>query len=453
MLKFSDSLPLLFTCLLGTALITGACNDPSFVGSDLLEDDIIDFETRKDFEIESRIYPSDSILVFDLTDRISTHRIGQVNDDYFGTTRAAMALQLVNEIRSPDTSQVITIDSVVLAMAYNLDGFYGDTLVPMNVEVYRLTEFYNARSEAFFSNQEYAISSTPVGSVELAPKPKTPIVRFTDNEDNGTDTIMLIPQLRVPLDHQIGQEILGLDSAALATDSAFIANFNGLFITTTDRNGSLMGVHTTSDRAVLNVYYTADGEQQIRRYFASPNWLVGQTYEHRYEGSEVEPLIREWQPEEMVVQGLAGLGTRINLLGIEELQGKLINHARLRVFLNPREDLPEQGIYPNIPILRLFEVDEENQRLSDILDLLYEQVAPDLTGNFDGRLRNRVIEGDTLAVYDMNITSHLQEVLKEGRNPTLFLQANNTQNLMGTARLHGQAHPNYPIELRVVFTN
>nr|MBS0037514.1 DUF4270 family protein [Saprospiraceae bacterium] len=435
------------------ALLIGACNDPSFVGSDLLEDDIIDYETTENFDFDLKIAPSDSVAVFDLVDRVSTHRIGQVYDPYFGTTRAALAVQLLSETPALDTSEVIVIDSVVLSMVYDLEGFYGDTLLPMGLEVYRLLEFYDPRSEVLYSDHSYPTSASPIGTkLNFTPKPRTPIIRQVPNEENGTDTVQLAPQIRIPLDHSIGEELLSLDSVSLMSDSVFVSQFPGIFITPTAQNGSLMGVHTTSRRTVLTVFYTGDGTSRSRSYITQSNWIVGQTYSHDYTGAEVESKINESQNEELVVQGLTGLGTRINIHGLEQLEGKLINQARLRVFLNKRTDLPESGIFPEIPIFRLLKISEVDNQMTNILDVIIE-LNQGLSGNFGGRLQSRIIEGDTLAVYDMNITSHLQEILKQGKNPTLFLQSNNNRDVMGNTRAFGPGNLEHPMELRVVYTN
>lgn len=453
MFRYLKSLQCSLYIWLVLALLIGACNDPSFVGSGLLEDDIIDYETTENFDFDLRIAPSDSVVVFDLVDRVSTHRIGQVYDPYFGTTRAALATQLFSETPALDTSGVIVIDSVVLTMVYDLEGFYGDTLLPMGLEVYRLLESYDPRNDVLYSDHSYPISASPIGSKSnFTPKPRTPLIREVPNEEGGTDTVQLTPQIRIPLDHSIGEELLSLDSASLMSDSAFVSQFPGIFITPTDQNASLMGVHTTSGRTVLTVFYTGDGTNRSRSYATKSNWIVGQTFSHDYNGAEVESKINESQDEELVVQGLAGLGTRINLHGLEQLEGKLINQARLRVFLNKRTDLPESGIFPEIPILRLLEISEANNQMTNILDVIIE-LNEGLSGNFGGRLQSRIIEGDTLPVYDMNITSHLQEILKQGKNPTLFLQTNNNRDVMGNTRAFGPGNLEHPMELRVIYTN
>lgn len=428
--------------------ISSGCNDPSFVGEDLVEGDRIDFEVTEDFEISARVVKADSILTFERFDRLGAHRIGHYSHPFFGSIKAEFALHLVPQIPVVDTSETITIDSVILALHYNSSAFYGDTTVPMSIDVFRLNEFYDPRNP-YYTNHIFNYDPMPVGQLlNFTPKPNTLITRITEGED-GSDTSQLVPQLRIPINNEIGMELLSLDSTSIQSDSLFLTQFNGLYLSTKGQAGSLMGFYPDNPRTQLIVYYTGDGEEQIRRYVPETQFLTAQVYNHSYESSGVEDLIDSEQDQTLIFQGLGGLASRINIEGIDELQGSLINQARLRIYLNELDE-PTVGNEQTIPRLLMFKQNEDGS-LSPIEDVRIEQ-GSSTTVNFGGFLEDKVIGNDTLSVYEMNITSHLQEVIRKGNNPALFLRANNTANLMGNSRTFGAGHDEFPIELRVIYT-
>lgn len=429
-------------------LIILSCNDPSFVGEDLVEGDRIDYEVTEDFEISMKIVPSDSTLVFDRFNRLNTNRLGHYEHPYFGTIRAEFAMQIVPQVPLLDTAQSIVIDSVVLSLQYNASGFYGDTTVSMTLEVFRLNEFYDPRNP-YFSNNEYFFNPIPVGQkVNFSPKPTTPLTRITDGEE-GKDTTQLAPQLRIPIDNEIGLELLGLDSTALAGDSLFLTKFNGFYLKTPDQAACLIGFYPDNPRTQLLVYYRGDGEERIRRYVPETNFLTAQVYEHSYQTAEVNDLIGIEQGQTMVFQGLGGLGTQIQINGLEQLEGALINQARIRIYLDDLNETTDD-LVRTIPRLLMFKLETDGS-FSSIADVRIEQTAQ-TSVNFGGFLEEKEIGSDTVSIYEMNITSHLQEVLKKGENPTLFLRANNSINLMGNSRVFGSDHPDLPVELRVIYT-
>jgi len=429
-------------------VIIASCNEPSFVGEDLVDGDRIDFEVTEDFVITAAIAPSDSVLVFERFDRLSTHRIGQYEHPYFGQVRAEIAIQVVPQIIVIDTSETIIIDSVILALQYNTAGFYGDTTLSTTLNVFRLNEFYEPR-DPYYSNHQFSYDPMPVGQLSnFSPKPTKPILRVIEGED-GTDTTQLAPQLRIPIDNAIGLELLGLDSTALAGDSLFLTKFNGFYLSTSDQAACLMGFHVDNPRTQLIIYYRGDGEVRQRRFVPETNFLTAQVYQHSYQSAEVGDIINIEQDQTMVFQGLTGLGTRLKIEGLEQLEGALINQARLRIYLDDLNETTDD-IVRTIPRLLMFKEDAEGA-LSSIEDVRIEQSAQ-TSVNFGGLLEDRQIGNDTLTVYEMNITSHLQEVLRKGENPSLFLRANNTANLMGNSRAFGPGHPEFPIELRVIYT-
>ena len=434
-------------------IISSSCNDPSFVGSDLLEDDLIDSEVRKDFDMRAQIVPTDSVLVYDGFPLSSNFHIGTYRNDQFGTVNSKLVLQLLRTQSAVDTSENIVIDSVILSLAYQSTNFFGDSTQPVSLEVLRMAD-YQPRDGRYYSNEMYPLQMDPLGRIDnFYHKPTTLLTRIIDQDDdeNGSDTVMLAPQIRIPLDKQLGEELLSLDTIAAQSDSAFIAIFGGVYIRQVMGEKTLAGINLNNAATALTVYYNADDERRIKRYIPEEGFVLRSlVYDHDYTSSGLESQIGEWQDSLLVVQGLTGLGTRIEITGMEDLRESLINSAELRIVLDDRKSETGVGIFPEIPALALRSVESDGS-IPLITDLLLEQTT-NITINFGGRLSQEVIEGDTMSVYKMNITTHLQEALKKDDKTMLLLTPRSRLGVPGNTRMFGPSHPDYPMKLRVIYT-
>ncbi|TVR89125.1 MAG: DUF4270 family protein [Saprospirales bacterium] len=429
------------------------CNDPSFVGSDLVEGDAIDSEIMRDFDMRTRLVKTDSVLVYDQIAFTNGFHVGRYHNEKFGTVQSDLALQFLLETPSVDTAANIQIDSVVLSLRYNENLFYGDSSQPVNIDVLRLTELI-PRDGRYYSNEMFPVSMEAVGSIQNhIHKPNTPLTRILDGdgEENGADTVLLNPQLRINLNESLGVELLSFDTLAVQSDSAFLANFGGLYLQQTMGDRSIAAFDLNSVSTALTVYYQADGQESIKRYLPIQDLtLRAPIYTHDYQGSNLENSIGQWQDSMVAVQGLSGLGTQLEISGMEELQGTLINNARLRMVLDDRFSEENNALFPEIQALAMRSVEEDGS-IPFITDLIVEQQT-NISINFGGRLIQDEVAGDTVSVYEMNITTHLQEALKNGSKTTLLVTPRSRLGLPGNSMIYGPGHPDYPVELKVIFT-
>ncbi|TVR84446.1 MAG: DUF4270 family protein [Saprospirales bacterium] len=442
---------ILFLLLLGFVLIHFACNDPSFVGSELLEDDLINSEVQKDFDFRAKIVTTDSILVYDAGPLSNNFHLGSHFDEFFGRSRAEVALQLINVNRAVDTSSVIEVDSVVLSMAYNPNLFFGDSTLPMSIEVLRITDYVD-RFGAYFSNHVFPISMEPLGSIHnFLPKPNTPITRILDPEDEESDpdTVQLVPQFRIELLRELGAELLSLDTISVQSDSLFLANFGGIYLRSSMGDGSLIGIDPASPASAVAVYYRANGENRVRRYVPEAGFaLRAQVYQHDHTIGSLAPLINQWQDSVIAVQGISGLGTELEIAGMEDLRGAVINQARMKIFLNERPQ--GGGFVPDLNALALRSIEQDGAQ-PFIEDLQFEQGRPG-SGIFGGIRSSEVIENDTVPVFGMNITGHLQRALKKDDKTRLLINPRSRLGNPARSLYYGPAHPDLPVELRVIYT-
>jgi len=436
------------------AVSTGiGCNDPSFIGEDLVEGDAIDSEIMSDFDMRTRLVKTDSVLVYDQIALTNGFHVGRYHNENFGTVQSDLALQFLMEVPSVDTASNIQIDSVVLSLAYNPNLFFGDSSQAVDIDVFRLEELI-PRDGSYYTNEMFPTSMQPLGSIQNhTHKPNTLISRIFegDEEENGADTVLLNPQLRIHLDESLGEELLGLDTLAVQSDSAFLSNFGGLYLQQTMGDRNIAAFDLNNAATALTIYYKADDELSFKRYLPFQDLtLRAPIYTHDYQGAKLESSIGQWQDTMLAVQGLSGMATQLEISGMEELQGTLINNARLRMVLDDRFSEANTNLFPEVQALAMRSVEEDGST-PFITDLLVEQQT-NISINFGGRLIQDEVAGDSVSIYEMNITTHLQEALKNDSKTTLLLTPRSRLGVPGNSMIFGPGHPDYPLELKVIFT-
>ncbi len=159
------------------------------------------------------------------TSVLSTTLLGSYVDDVFGPVIAGTATQLrlsVNNIGPADPTLVC--DSLVLSMAYSIVApIYGD-LDPQVIQVFRLTEDLSLDS---VYKSDHQLGTDVLDLVQGSPRQFTPAP--TEGPEIGGET--LVPQLRIPLDLSLGQELLSQwGQPTMADNASFLAYFKGLYV-------------------------------------------------------------------------------------------------------------------------------------------------------------------------------------------------------------------------------
>ncbi len=178
--------------------------------------------------------------------------LGSMMDPVFGGTEAGFYTQLHLSSNGQTFGENPVLDSLVLQL--NLGGYYGDTTTLQMVHVYRLLDTISS-SESYYSYSD--INVDPVDYAEghqFRPTPKT------SNMIVGNDTIDR-PVVRIPLNHQLGEDLMNLDATAYQNPDAFKAQFNGLYVTceSVGYGGAISYVNLTSNLySQLQLYYHND---------------------------------------------------------------------------------------------------------------------------------------------------------------------------------------------------
>ena len=159
------------------------------------------------------------------TSVLSANLVGAYVDDMFGPVITGTATQLrlsVNNIGPADPTLVC--DSLVLSLAYStVDPVYGD-LDAQVVRVFRLNE--DLTLDSLYKNNHIPDTQN-IDLVQGAPRLFTPSP--SEGPAIGGDT--LVPQLRIPLDLNLGQELLAQwGQPTLADNASFLAFFKGIYV-------------------------------------------------------------------------------------------------------------------------------------------------------------------------------------------------------------------------------
>ena len=284
--------------LLGLALIgltIASCKkSPESIGDNLISgDDYI------------AIYHTDTtqILCHSYLDSVATRNasytlLGAMRDPVFGATEAGFYTQFRPSVAGQNFGSNPVVDSLVLQLY--LVGYYGDTTTMQTVNVYELTDslsydatYYN-HSTVATSNIDYA------NSYQFSPRPKTKVHII------GTDTVVQ-PIIRIPLSQELGNQLVGLDTAAYSRPDLFKQQFPGLYVTCAPlgSGGAISSISLTNNTySLLQLYYhnAATPEKPMRyNFYVTSSDTYFNHFDHDYTQGNPEFVSQ-------LVDGQEGLG-------------------------------------------------------------------------------------------------------------------------------------------------
>jgi Domain of unknown function (DUF4270) len=368
-------------------------------------------------------------------DDLSASLLGSFIDPTFGQTRCAFATQFTLANSNPIIPESIEVDSVIFSLAYN--GYTYGSLDKMNFIVREL-------DEALSKDSTYSSSYIPrrkltnlVNDIEYGIVPEPSSFFFTSSDS-------LLPQLRIPLNITLGEQLLHpTDPTALDSDANFQSYFKGLYIETVQVNSGIIGLDLTNINSKITVYYRYDdGGIPDTTFFEFPitsDCARINHFEHDYtlSGVGLNTLDTDSSSTSLAfIQAAAGVKTRIdipNLNALENTPGLLINKAELVIpfDLNTRL-LPPSQVF-------LFYKDDQG-----VLQALPDQFTGNIGGNVD-LINSR---------YRLNISQYIQQVLMGNiTNGPLYLVSGNAGVSVNAVQLHGPNHSaNSNENMRLILT-
>lgn len=229
------------TVALAAAGMLVSCNDDSTIGKETVSDNV---EVIID---SSFVLTGHSIENNDVRSRTITQLLGNIQATGFGSLSSDIVTQFMPAIRIDSTlTSADNIDSLQLTMAFESTAFTGDSIVPMGVQVYRLTKDLPSPIYSNFDPTGYYNPAQPIGSTVYNLSWNS---LSSDEMSSGNRTV------RVNLPVELGRDLFNAYKAnpsTFASPELFAKNvFKGLYIRTSFGSGRIIRVAKT----LMNIHY------------------------------------------------------------------------------------------------------------------------------------------------------------------------------------------------------
>lgn len=410
-------------------------------GDYLLQGERIDTLSLQAFSI-----PDDSIRA----DRMEVVMLGEYNDPIFGLAKTSFSTQFRlstnNPTFLPDSGNILVVDSVVLALEYRPGNHYG-FLQPQNYAVYELAEELSVDS-VYFNNRVFPLVSPQNLVLEnrRLQRPAPNSIVFV-----GQDT--LVPQLRLPLDIEIGERIVAATGSNNLTTDEFVKFFKGLYVTVENSgfgsgSGGIHYFNLLAANSKLTMYSSqirinSDTLVSSQSYdFVINNNAVYTTHTSHDFTYGIPDLYNQLQsnPElgqqTLYVQAAGGVKTRINVPHINQLGADSVAINRAILVVPYKSD----NIYA--PPQRLFVLRKNEDGTSAII-----------ADQFEGDSHIGGFINVTDSEYRINITRWVQQVSSgQLQNYGLEIFSQLTASSANRVVLFGPENPDRQLKLIIDYT-
>ena len=359
-----------FAILLGLAslflFISSCTKKPESIGLDLVNDNQSFVGIDTIFEIRAHSSIEDSVR----TDETSISLLGSRFSSVFGLSNASFYSHIRLSTVQPEFGENPVIDSTMLTLVYS--NSYGNIETELNLEVHELTEsFY--KDSTYYADSEFEISMVEMGIMTFVPTP---------NDTLYIDTIPYKPELRIPLNNDLGNVVFdpaNVDS--LGTNDSFLNIFKGIYVSVDDvgipGDGAILAFDLLNERSRVMLYYHNDEDDSLSFAF-DINLSSGRVgrFQHDYSLSSDPDFIEEVVngdttvgAEKIYLQGMAGIQTEVWFPGLAEWAGTgkiAINQAKLILpNFNPTD---EESFVPNTLVLFQYQEDGSLGFIADQLE-------------------------------------------------------------------------------------
>lgn len=239
-------------------LVAVACNETSGIGNGLDDESmtiVVDSNfTLSGTTVENRVVQSRTLS--QLIGSLDAAGFGSITSDFVGQFMPSLALDTIDITAE-------NIDSVKLFMQMERDAFTGDSLVPMGLEVYRLTK-----------DLPYPIYSDFDAAGYYDPASLFASAIYTASTANEPDSVKKLDRIYVamPVPVEFGKEMYNayMKNPAVFADPAVFARdiFKGLYIRSSYGSGRISDFTTTSLRLYYHksVYNTDSARYETKNY-------------------------------------------------------------------------------------------------------------------------------------------------------------------------------------------
>ncbi len=426
---------ILFMMMVLLSILVVQCTKPTTIGGDLVNENEADFWSTDTMPLTVKTVKStDTLLTYfyaSVSKTLRRYYLGMLDDPVFGRNTAKIFSQYGPYAGSYTKKfNEATVDSVVLTLVLDSAYFYGDATAMQSLNVSRLMNPM-ALDTNYYSNQDFPVEATPLGElIDFVPNLNKRVLYVSETIKDSN-----LVYLRIPLDNSFGEEILAYDSLVYVDAEAFAQKFKGISIQATSPSLGMMAVDLRHVMSEIDIYYQTPTEDSLVLPIHSLRGYAATDYQTKdYAGSYVESHIGVANDSEFFIQSTGGLNVEIELPDVSDLGNIIVNKAILEFSV---KDL-------NFDDTSMFRLNKQLV-LKDTLGNYINDVGTVLTstggyGVFGGKPKVVTRNGETRTIFEMNISSMLQDVIQGSLSnkvvlrPASFLETDDKYELTGLGR-------------------
>ena len=440
--------------------ITFSCSKETSIGSDLVEQDVPPIQFTDTLTMKTSSILENPISIFN---SLNSYLWGNFVDPVFGRIVSEIYFQfrIASNIGRPDFTNS-RLDSLILLLEYSPPLFYGDSIVPQHLQVYKVIEdmtFMNYDSDQTFEVDESLLLGEQTFIPANVRDDSVSNIILYNNSGVGTSTT-LNPHLRITLNPLYANTLLlhdYLDTTNLeALNENLLDAFKGLYLKTGDISNdqsSMLGFRMNASSLML--YYTKDDTLKQQYVFGINNSGVKlSNIQHDISGTVLENHVNNTEIGDTILylQGMVGPNIKIDIPYAKNFKDKIIvNKAELEFTIS--KDVDADTVFHTINQIGISEknTDGEFTIISDVT-FAFDRGRLDI---FGGDVEESVgPNNEPIKVYRFNISSHFQEIIdNEDTESSIFLRIlDKSQNASRTI-LYGPGHSQFPAKLTLTYTN
>lgn len=329
---------ILSACFLFISLMS--CKEEGDLSPDFVNDSTSSIFLN-DFQIKGEVKSVDTIL----TDEVANGLVGVYRDSVFGSSKAEFYIQPLLSSNFQvyyNAGDTYITDSVILSLPYI--SAFGDTS-QTQIEVYRLDEELE-KAAVYYSNDSAAVIPAILGSKTFVPNLSSNVRIARPNLGGFFDTLTLAPQLRIPLDNSLGDEILSKSGLSeVESNENFTSFFKGLKVQPSANlqpglnEISILSLALTNTQSLMSVFYTlidnnGDTSHRVVEFPINTNSVRFNNYSHSFTNSAVGSAINDGQEDSLFLysSGMAGVQSEITFPGLKDRfagEAIVVNKAEL----------------------------------------------------------------------------------------------------------------------------
>lgn len=436
-----------------SVVIFCSCNEPTILGSDLVEGEQGEIQIIDTFQIKMKTIEGDTVVGFD-PDFVnySNYLFGDFDDPAFGKSTASLYFRIGGPGFYPDFDEITRADSIVLVLPYDTSAFYGNTKETFSFDLFEISERMDGT--ATYST-DTTITTDPMplmNNISFVPNGVDSIEIITSNTDDQEDSVKVIPQLRVKLDDSYMDRIVNTDSLTYESDSIFLDIFKGFHIKPTTETKGMVSFDMVDPTAGIYLYYhTSDSTFESFQFRF--NRLIVPSYSQTTADSPVETFMNDQANADSIhfVQGMKGLGVKMTLPDFSSLNDVIINRAEIELTVTslPNDDI--SLFTPTEQLILSYQLDSSGNSRVPIDDVSF---AGSNIDNIQDWFGGNIVTGSSgnVQTYKMSIASHLQRVIDGEVDNSLYLQPYLRSQFIARAAFKGAKAKENPAKLKIFYT-